>query len=212
VPSSAGASASGDFILDVRALYLLARDEVQRTQRTARPAFTSHALSAYILAVAAVEASINELFLSEFSDQSFTDNPVVDEHLRELLEQEDLISKLLILPQLAFGKGLSRDKQPMQDMSMLVNLRNQLVHYKMSGKTPSFVHDLARRKIAIQPPEEGVSPWLPKVSTLEGIAWAHRTACRTVREIIALFPEDKRPLELFVFSENFAEKHEAMFQ
>lgn len=213
MPSSAAISASGDFIVEVRTLYLLGLGEVRRTQEVTRPAHTRHALSAYILAVAAVEASINELFLSEFSETWLIDSKVIFE-LREFLERQEVVPKLIILPQLAFGKRLSTGQQPIQDMNMLVRLRNELIHYKMSGKTPTFVRDLAQRGIAIQLPSgegETVGPWVTRVSTLEGITWAHHTACRTVRAVVALFPEEKREF-MTAISENFAERHELMFQ
>lgn len=47
---------------------------------------------------------------------------------------------------------------------------------------------------------------------MEGIAWAHNTACRTVRAVVALFPEDKRPPFLMAYSGNFAEKEELSFR
>jgi hypothetical protein len=214
VPSSAASSVSCDFIRDVRILYRLGLAQPRTTQEVTGPTRTRYALSAYILAVAAVEASINEMFLSEFSDGGVIDSTVVHE-LRELLERQELISKLLILPQLAFGKRLSTGQQPIQDMSVLVRLRNELIHYKMSGKAPNFVSDLAQKGIAVQLRSgegEVVSPWTPRVSTMEGIAWAHNTACRTVRAVVALFPEDKRPPFLMAYSGNFAEKEELSFR
>jgi hypothetical protein len=213
VTSSAAVSVSGDFILEVRVLYLLGRGEAQKSQQVPRRTRTSHAVSAYILAVAAVEASLNEIFLSESSVMWLGEGTVIHE-LREQLEYLDLIPKLLILCQLALGKRLSTGQQPIQDMKMLVQLRHALTHYKMSGKVPNFISDLAQRGIATRLPSgegEVVSPWVPRVSTMEGIAWAHRTACRTVRAVVALFPEDKQQF-LGAYSMNFAESEERLYQ
>jgi hypothetical protein len=114
--------------------------------------------------------------------------------------------KLILFPQFAFGQTLPKGEQPYQDMDLLVKLRNELVHYKMNTKPPTFIKQLAQRKIAMGVPAEeesgGLHPWADRVSTLEGIKWAHNTACAIVMAVLALAPSEKQPL-LAGFSHNF---------
>jgi hypothetical protein len=61
---------SGDLIDHVRVLHSLAVDDVKRRggPQPQKPNGTSLAIPAYILAVATVEASVNEIYLSDFGE------------------------------------------------------------------------------------------------------------------------------------------------
>jgi hypothetical protein len=114
----------------------------------------------------------------------------------ESVEKLDLPAKLLLMPHVAFGRSLDPGKQPYQDMVLLTQIRNELVHYKMGEKPPKAVMVLAQRGIAFRvPPEQeegGPHPWAERVSTLEGIRWAHNTACATAVALLDLIPDEKR--------------------
>ena len=83
---------------------------------------------------------------------------------------------------------------------MLTKVRNELVHYKM-GWAPTFIRALAQRGIAlkVEPEAEearGGIAWGNRLSTTEGIRWAHNTAVATVQALARLFPEESpiRPI------------------
>lgn len=197
---------SGDLIAHVRRLFSLAKDEIARKGGNAQSAqLAPFAIPAYIVAVASVESFVNEVFLSEFASL------IVDESLLPPDEAErlDLSLKLLLFPHLAFGRTLAKNKQPYQDMVLLIRIRNELVHYKMGTKPPKAVRVLAERGIAVKvPPEQeekgGPHPWADRVSTLEGIRWAHNVACATVTALLDLIPDEKRKC-LDAFRYNFRE-------
>src|SRR5206468_12508815 len=99
------------------------------------------------------------------------------------------------VPQLALGRTLPRDQQPYQDFVLLTRVRNELVHYKM-GWAPGFVRTLAQRGIAlkVEPEAEearGGIAWGHRLSTTEGIRWAHNTAVAMVQALARLFPGDE---------------------
>lgn len=180
---------SGDLIAHVRALHKMAADKIDRGDTDLSPL----AIPAYIVAVASVEAFVNDVFLSKFASMILGEGLLPAES-----DKLDLALKLILLPHLAFGRTLSKDMQPYQDMALLIRLRNELVHYKMGAKPPKTVKELAQRGIAIPiPPKQeesgGPHPWAYRVSTLDGIRWANNTACATVCALVGLFPSGKQP-------------------
>jgi hypothetical protein len=114
----------------------------------------------------------------------------------ETLEELDLPQKLIQVPRAVLGRSLEPGQQPHQDMQILVQLRNELVHYKMGVIPPKAVRVLAQRRLAsrVPPAQEagGPHPWANRVSTLEGIRWAHNTACATAVALLNLIPDEMR--------------------
>ncbi len=197
-------------ISQVRRLYDTATEDIVARCRslkrvpgvvTAIERSTELALSAYILAHAAVEAFINEVFLSGFADMILGPWPGGggDDRtdISANLERLDLLTKLILVPHLRIGRSLNRGEQPYQDMALLTQLRNELIHYKMGYRPPRAVRILSQRGVALSvPPEQeegGPFAWTDRVSTIEGLRWANNTACATVRALLDLIPEEKRP-------------------
>jgi hypothetical protein len=181
---------SGDLITHVRVLHKMAQDVIAHGGTTD---LTPFAIPAYILAVTAVEAFVNEIFLSDFGSLVLGESRLLPDEAEKL----DVRLKLILFPQFAFGQTLPKAEQPYQDMDLLVKLRNELVHYKMNTKPPTLIKQLAQRKIAMGVPAEeesgGPLSWTDRVSTLEGIRWANNTACETVLALLALAPPEKQP-------------------
>jgi hypothetical protein len=128
---------------------------------------TELAIPAYILSTAAVEAFVNEVFLSDFSRMVFNPSPLDSDsallHVTESLERLDIPTKLILVPRLVIGCSLDPSRNPYQDMVLLARLRNELVHYKMDSKPPTPVKVLSQRGVAFRgsPEEEagGPHPW-----------------------------------------------------
>jgi len=177
------------------------------------PHRTSLAIPAYILAAAAVEAFVNEVFLSPLALMTLGSWPGEASHPKlsgaaKSLERLPLPKKLIRVPQLYLGRLLDQSALAYQDMLLLTDLRHELVHYKMGDKPPKAVRILAQRGIAFRvPPEQeegGPHPWADRVSTLEGIRWAYNTACATAIALLDLVPEEKRG-GLHILRRNFRE-------
>jgi hypothetical protein len=150
------------------------------------------ALAAYILAVAAVEAFINEFCVAEHtkiltSDSAFWD---LKERWRERL---NLKQKLVLVPLLLHQQTFRRGQQPYEDMEKLIDIRNGLLHYKMKPGIPKPVRYLIKKGIPlsyVKEMEPGIH-WPAALSCTEGIRWAHNTACRTAQALTSFVPDDK---------------------
>lgn len=188
----------------VERLYYMARDEIAQKdapQNEEGPHRSSLAIPAYILAVAAVEAFVNEMFLSQLALMTIGSWPggagdSTRSGMTKSLERLSLPKKLIRVPQLYFGRSLDRRELAYQDMLLLTDLRHELVHYKMGVEPPKAVKILAERGIAFRVPPEweegGPHPWADRVSTVEGIRWAYNTACSIAIALLELIPEEKR--------------------
>ncbi len=168
--------------------------------------YTDHALPAYILAVAAVEAYVNESFLSNLSRTVFKDSPLW-ELQTDWVEKLELPVKLVLVPYYLFGKSFARDRQPYQDMMLLIRVRNIFVHYKMTSTPAKFLRALDDRRISLvapQAPTGGDFAWAHKLSSSEGIRWAYNTACNTVQALADFIPKDKADFGTFGLASSFA--------
>jgi hypothetical protein len=174
-------SISSDLLSHLSNLYFSAlKDVVLRNQEATNiNGQTKFAVPAYIIAVAAVEAFVNEMFLSP-SGRKFLKNAPTNAAYWQALENSSLLDKLVFVPQIFFGRTFENGQQPYQDMKELISLRNELTHYKMGFKQPACVKNLQQRKIALQ--EKGHT-WTSSVSTLEGMRWARNTACLTIKSL-----------------------------
>jgi hypothetical protein len=121
----------------VKHLYSMAMDEIARrdgpqsqasASQSEGPLWTPLAIPAYILATAAVEAFVNEVFLSRFGQLALGRSPGEAGNLMlsgadKSLEKLDLPTKLIEVPLVALGRSLDPGKQPHQDMTWLAQLR-----------------------------------------------------------------------------------------
>jgi hypothetical protein len=174
----------------LRALYQLALEEFVcgKDYSGGINGHTEHAIPAYITAVTAVETFTNEMLLGPVG-QSFQGPKA--QGFWDALENTRLPDKLLFAPEFHFGKTFATNAPPYQDMHLLIRLRNSLVHYKMDFDIPKPVKDLKQRGIALGASD---SPWTSCVSTTEGMRWAHKTACETIKEIIGFANQESHPV------------------
>ena len=204
---------SGSFIWHVRLTFERAVEDAVQKGQTVAPRFVSPAvaLPTYVIAVSAVEAMLNEFFLSDSPKLTWGIIPPPSYDPKKV-ERLPTMTKLHTLPQLFFGATLGQHTSPLREMHALVAVRNELVHYKFGMKPPSGLRLMAKQgAVAPVPPEQeagGPQPWADRVSTLEGILWAHDTASRTVRAVIALAPEECHP-RLVPFTGNFNAYYES---
>jgi hypothetical protein len=183
----AGTSISTEFIKHVRELYTMACQEISsgKYSQANSNAHTDYGAPAYILAVAAVEAFVNEMLLrigpvflkgTQLEGLSQTE---IEQHLRS-----NLGDKLIEVPELAFGEPVfTRGTQPYQDMAYLIKIRDSFVHYKMGDEAEyeNAYQYLVQKKIALSTPERF---WAYELSTLEGIRWAHNTVITIIEKIM----------------------------
>ena len=132
--------------------------------------FSHMALTAYIVAVAAVEAFTNESYFSPIA-RIFLKKSSLYEFRDDWLERLEVQDKLVLVARLLLGVTLQRDREPFQDFVKLVKVRNEIVHYKMCDKIPAFVRDLNQKKVGLDTkPPQGIEesqvctqPWVRNV-------------------------------------------------
>lgn len=192
--SFANTTISQNFIFHVRVIYNQALQEILRGKavRHGINGYTSLGYSSYVLAVAAVEAFINEAFLSSLPKMLTNDSPLWKLESDWIEQKVTLNTKLILVPYLLFGKTFERDNQPFQDMNLLIKVRNDLVHYKMGFTKPKYYAPLEDRRIILVANNniEADYPLASKLNCSEGIRWAHNTACETVKNL-AEFADEK---------------------
>jgi hypothetical protein len=203
------ATISPDLIFSVRStldlsLSLAVKGSVRRIGINS---YTPHAFAAYVASVAAVEAFVNETFLGWMCRSSFKESALWDIP-NDTLEKTDLLLKLVLVSQLLFGKKFERGKQPLQDFALLCRVRNDVVHFKMQFQEPKYIRSLCDRKIALVDEADEVGPWPHKLSSSEGIRWAHNTACAVVHQLVSFIPPNERD-NLGHLAANFAHISEA---
>jgi hypothetical protein len=184
---------SNELIGHVEYLRSQALGEIERDPLTAFRGInwpSRYALPAYICAVASIEAFVNEVFLGPMAKGGLVHFLPASAVNDDAFERLDLRSKIVLLPQLAFGKTLDRGRRPYQDMATLVQVRNDLIHYKMDMRTPSYLARLRQRRFALAADmTSGPGTWVDSMKCSEGIRWALNTACETANAIAALLPQ-----------------------
>lgn len=199
---------SGALISHVRQLYEGALEYLAAgvAVRQGINGYTDHAIPAYILAVAAVESFVNEAFLSNLAQPMYRESALWNIP-SESLDRMELSMKLVLVSKLLFDKCLSRDSQPYQDMTILIKVRNGFVHYRMKGKPPKYLKALDDRRISLVASHSKTGAdyaWAHKLSSSEGIRWAHNTACAVVHALTSFVPEDKSQVMATPLASNFA--------
>lgn len=73
-----------------------------------------------VFCATSLEAYINHYAISNFSKDYF----------KTYLDKLDLLSKWIVIPRITTGTQLDAGSRPLQDLSWLIALRNNLLHYK----------------------------------------------------------------------------------
>lgn len=185
---------SGTLMLHVRLIYLLALEKFDPRYYPHKDINfgTPHAIPAYIVAVDAVEAFLTETFFV-LCRGYIKDAPLWNLTKSQLdeLDNKPLMQKLKEIPTLLVNKSLPPEDQAMQEMKLLIKVRNRLVHYKMKAELPDCAKTLLDRGIglnALNP--HGYEPWTEILSTSEGIRWANNTASNIAHALHQLLPEE----------------------
>jgi hypothetical protein len=197
--SYATVTISGDLISHLRLLYDLgSRGALSgKVVRHGLNAYTEHALTAYIIGAASVEAFVNEALLVQETEW-LTKGSALWQLRRDWVERLDLREKIIIVSHLLLGQGLDAGAQPLQDLILLVKLRNEVIHYKR-GAPPKFISEFIQRGIALSsrwreqlPSDAPLSqPWAWDMQCTEGIRWANNTCCQMVHKLVESIPIDK---------------------
>jgi len=64
-------------------------------------------------------------------------------YLKNYLDRLDILSKWIVIPRVITGKQLHPGSKPIQDLSWLIKLRNELAHFKPRKAAPKYLDDPA---------------------------------------------------------------------
>ncbi|MBN1918715.1 MAG: hypothetical protein JW889_12475 [Verrucomicrobia bacterium] len=197
---------SGQLIVSVKRAFFRSLNEHARMAAEMRPAVQGincpvhgeEAFPAYVMAVAAVEAFVNESLVSE-SIQSAVTESAFWELRKDWREKLPLPDKMVVAMQLHFSCTLRWGEDPLNGMRRLIRVRDELVHYKLKeplaaagDPIPNFVLDLVQKRVALGYGEQNHQgyAWPDLLECSEGIRWAHNTACRTAHGLKARVPAE----------------------
>ena len=161
--------------------------------------FCPYSLSAFPLAVAAWEAFLNENCMSIAIESDYPDNVLWD--IREQAEKWDNKQKAYLVPKLLLGQTFDKGSQPYQDFALLVEIRNDIVHFRLEDAPTRALKDLAQRKITLVPPDKTQYSWPLQLQSTEVIRWSINTIAKMVQTLTRFFPEGQWPGTSLAFNE-----------
>jgi len=187
--------------------YRIATDAVARipTERHDRDGAQTDALVAIVFAALAVEAFVNE-FGELVADEFYWDSRVTPDlsglaHAFSALETErgSLELKLHVVRIALQGSPWSPGEGSFQELTLLLRLRNALVHLKLdvrtgdtespdAGPPPSLLTHLRSKGILAQDQDPKAATWTLPVSTRAAARWACNVAARIIEDTIRLVP------------------------
>jgi hypothetical protein len=139
--------------------------------------FSLLSIDAYIMSVTALEAFINECIAFK---RSLSGDPT-GKLILDILKNQRLIDKYRNMPILLWGKSFDVGKSPFQDFDALVQIRNDLIHYKMpfydGQNKPKWADTVEREGILLSKPVvSNFRLWSDEICTLKGAKWAYNTS------------------------------------
>lgn len=170
-------------------------------------------MTAVVFSVVTLEAFINELGANaELRDWSDERIQCFADLMREL---ENTQARLQVKYHLAYfaltGRNCPKGTQPFQDFATLVNLRNQLIHYRAQRTAynadtmrvlydpPKLVTVLANRELIPKPKPHGDMAFMSRVGTPQVAVWAFNTAVKMIGALHNAIPQGAfREMELSI--------------
>ncbi len=156
-------------------------------------------LDAYIMSVTAIEAFINEkiaLYLqvvkNRIAMKSANSTEKNNNKVLEMLIEQDLVSKYTLIPIILWQKTFDESCSPFQDFTMLVSIRNDIIHYKMpfyekNNEKPKWARKVEEKHIILpEPSQPNRRVWIEEICTRKGAIWAYNTSCKMIRKFIEL--------------------------
>jgi hypothetical protein len=186
-----------------------AYERIPATQ-TSRTPGNNEALTSIVFATAALEAFINEL--ADFAKEPLYSEPLdpVFAAFAGLMEELEK-SRASTLSKFMFGKwALSatpydKGAQPYQDLNLLLDLRNTLVHpkfldrldqnsneiagYTRSVDPPAIITKLESKCILAESPTGSALPWIALITTKAAARWACDTSSAIVFSFLEALPK-----------------------
>jgi len=165
-------------------------------------------IDVFILSATTLEAFINEriaisleicrrrLALNHPVNKETVDSDRFHVKILNRMVRDGLREKYLKIPRTLWGKTFDVTKSPFNDFELLVQIRNDIIHYKMpfyeeQDSDPPWAKELSLKgfflsePVIIPPfslPEGNKRVWIDEICTLKAAQWAHNTSCSMIKQ------------------------------
>lgn len=172
-------------LLNLRKLYF---QEVhsgleKKASRNGLHIFSPQALSAFPLAIAAWEALINETFTSDSAKYDNKNNIFYE--ISDLAERWDLTRKTIEFPKFLYSSTFDTSENMFGDFQIILQIRNNIVHYKHSlyEGPEKPIKALRQRGISYPKSIDHGCPWHMEICSTEVIRFCVNTISEMVSKL-----------------------------
>jgi hypothetical protein len=145
-----------------------------------------HGVTAFPLAGAIWEAILNEQFTSDLVSHAYGKNLLFD--IIDEADKWDIKTKTLMFPKFLFGREFDNSKALYSDFVSLIQIRNNIVHYKYSlyEGPDKAINNLRTQKITYPKPDKTGCPWHMELFSTECIRFCINTISNLAKELSIL--------------------------
>lgn len=192
-------------ILEAGYLFNIAVDAARNISAESRQEGQSAALVSIVFAVVSLEAFLNEATEVAQDVQEVKTEPETVAAFAELMEESERLpieTRFKLSTWLLTGKRADMGKQPYQDFSLLVGLRNALVHFKPNYTWNTFeeAENLRQKEIIKRLKSKNIlamkvfghGSWTSPVQTKAVAVWACGAAAEMVNDFVNCIPQRGR--------------------
>jgi len=189
-------------IYEANVLFGVAVNSAASIQAPVRAGGQLNALVSLVFSAISVEAFLNEAAGMAVGFAEYAGEPqeiaVFAKRMADAEEAHESFESKLALAYESLGEKLNKSVQPYQDFSLIVGLRNALVHFKGNERfdpkaTPEEFHkDLIKKfgrnkRLLAEDMEPG--SWIHAIETKAIANWSCKTAARVVVEFVSKAPQ-----------------------
>jgi hypothetical protein len=186
-------------------LFNVAVEAAKSIKAPLRQGLQQPALTSIVFSVIALEAFVNEATEVAADYLAYANEPQVVTAFVEFMSDAErarmsLESKFILSNWILSGKRLARGEPAYQDFSLLLGLRNDLVHFKpnavidLSHASPDEMHQrvvgkFRSKNILATGTESPLTPWTQLITTKAVALWSCRTAAQMVVDFVQKVPK-----------------------
>lgn len=174
---SVGSPLSGIIFFSLRNIYFSELKKVltTNTPRNKLHGHSMHGITAFQIAGAAWEAIINEHFTSDLVSHDYKNNLLFD--IIDEADKWDIKTKTLMFPKFLFGRTFDSSQSLYSDFTSLIQIRNNIVHYKHSfyEGPDKAIRNLRARRVTYPKPNDVDCPWHMELFSTECIRFCINT-------------------------------------
>lgn len=169
----------------------------EKTMPTGINGYHTYGLSLYPLAVAAWEANLNENCMSRMAETKFPASILWD--IRDKADRWTIEEKTILIPKFLLGKTFDKAVQPYQDFSLLIGIRNHIVHFRPEIVPKKGLKELSQRHITLGQPLSHL--WHLELESTECVRWGINVISDMIHHLASLLypnsPFSKTDSDLF---------------